>query len=281
MATPNEYQSLRTLAEDVAQAAAELVWDRRSNQGPIDTKSSSADMVTATDRAAEELLVSRILAARPDDSIVGEEGTGVVGTSGFRWVLDPIDGTANFVYGYPGFGVSVAVQHEIAPQAMTTPDVTTVVGVVVDIMHSDTLDGSGDRYSAALGAGATRNGEAISVSGADALEQSLVATGFSFLSERRARQGAALAQILPNIRDIRRQGSAAVDLCSVACGRVDAYFEIGLNEWDLAAGALIAAEAGARVDVSGTDADRFTFAASPQIADALWALLESSGAQQA
>jgi len=263
-----DFTGLRSLAETVARDAANLVWDRRSDHGRIDTKSSSSDMVTATDRAAEELLVSRILAARPHDGIVGEEGTGVEGTSGYRWVLDPIDGTANFVYDYPGFGVSVAVQH----------DETTVAGVVVDIMHSDTLSGQGDLYSAALGAGATRNGEPIATSNATEVSDGLVATGFSFIADRRAKQAAALAHILPKVRDIRRQGSAALDLCSVACGRVDAYFEIGLNEWDLAAGALIAAESGAIVRLTGEGTDRFTFAAAPGVTDRLWTVLESAGA---
>lgn len=270
-----DHGELRTMAEDLATEAGALVLDRLGSLMETDTKSSSADLVTEVDRAAEALIVERILAARPNDSIVGEEGTGISGSSDIAWVIDPIDGTTNFVYNYPGFGVSVAVQQ----------DGTTVAGAVIDLLHnSPNPDGviatTGDLYSAAHGQGASRNGEHISASGASDLAVALVATGFSFLSERRARQAQALVTILPQVRDIRRQGSAAVDLCSVACGRVDAYFEHALNEWDLAAGALIAQEAGAVVRITDVNGVPFTVASAPGIAAALDDVLEQAGAAQ-
>lgn len=273
--TATDVGALRTLAESFARDAGTLILSRVGTLMEMDTKSSSADLVTEVDQAAEDLIVRRIQHARPDDGIVGEEGTGIVGTSGVSWVIDPIDGTTNFVYNYPGFGVSIAVQE----------NGLTVAGAVLDLMHnSPAADGTtgydGDMYSAAMSQGATRNGVAIKASDAADLSVALVATGFSFISDRRRRQAESLMTILPAVRDIRRQGSAAVDLCSVACGRVDAYFEHALNEWDLAAGALIAAEAGATVEVTDVEGVAFTMASAPGIADPLRALLDRAGAAQ-
>lgn len=267
---------LRTLAEKVARAAAELVSRRMGTVMAMETKSSPVDIVTEVDQAAEHLLVEMILAERPDDSIVGEEGTGIEGTSGFTWVLDPIDGTTNFVYNYPGFGVSVAVRKGN----------TTVAGAVVDIMHhtpgtgpESTPEPSGDMYSAALTLGATRNGVAIKCSTLTTMDTALVATGFSFDAKRRGHQAHALTRILPRVRDIRRQGSAAIDLCSVAAGRVDAYFEYGLNDWDLAAGSLIASEAGAKVTVTPVEnGQAFLVASAPGLEPELSTMLENVGA---
>jgi len=267
---------LRSLAEKVARAAADLVSRRVGTVMSMETKSSPVDMVTEVDQAAEHMLVEMILAERPGDSVVGEEGTGVEGTSEFTWVLDPIDGTTNFVYGYPGYSVSVAVRK----------GKTTVAGAVVDIAHhtqgngpGSTPDPSGDLYSAALTMGATRNGLTIRCSDLNALDTALVATGFSFDARRRGYQASTLSRVLPVIRDIRRSGSAAVDLCSVACGRVDAYFEYGLNEWDFAAGALIASEAGAKVTITPVeDGQQFMVASAPGLEPAFSTLLENTGA---
>ncbi len=187
-------------------------------------------MVTEIDRASERQIVDGILAARPHDGVVGEEGTDRLGTSGVRWIIDPLDGTTNYLYSHPGFAVSIGV--EIADEV--------VAGAVFDPLH-DQL------FTATLGGGAFLGGDAIAASAQTDLGATLVATGFGYDSTTRARQAQLLAQVLPHVRDIRRMGAASLDLCSVACGRVDAYYERGLAPWDLAAGALIAAEAGAVV----------------------------------
>ncbi len=230
-----------------------------------DTKSSDIDLVTAIDRASEDLISGRLLDARPDDGMVGEEGTGVVGSSGVDWLVDPIDGTTSFVYGLPGFSVSIAarVDGQVVAGCVIAPAVTT-------------------EYSATRGGGALMNGQAIRCRDSSSLSKALVGTGFSPDHERRARQGRFFAELIPQIRDIRRMGSAAVDLCAVASGQLDAYFEVGLSIWDYAAGALIAAEAGAITIVEHDDAsDRaFVVAAAPGIADSLVALLRNQKADK-
>jgi myo-inositol-1(or 4)-monophosphatase len=255
---------LLRLAEDIAVEAGALLragLDRAREQ--VGTKSTGTDMVTEMDRAAEALIVERLLAARPDDGILGEEGTDRPGTSGLRWVVDPLDGTTNYLYALPGFAVSIAVELDGTP----------IAGVVYDVVRDE-------RFAATRGGGATRNGASIGVSGETRLPHALVATGFSYDSERRRAQAEVLVQVLPRIRDVRRFGAAAVDLCSVACGRVDAYWERGLAPWDLAAGGLIAAEAGAVVtDVDGSPAIAAAVgAAAPGIAEELRAPLAHSRA---
>ena len=232
----------------------------------VDTKTTSTDMVTEMDRAAEALIVERLLHARPDDGILGEEGTDHAGTSGVRWVVDPLDGTTNYLYALPGFAVSIGAEL----------DGTVVAGAVYDVVRDEL-------FAATLGGGATRNGSPIRVSTATDLALALVGTGFSYDAERRRRQAAVLVEVLPHIRDVRRFGAAAVDLCSVACGRVDAYYERGLAPWDLAAGGLIAAEAGAVVtDLrGGPPRDGSVLAAGPGVAEALLALLQRAGAADA
>ena len=171
--------------------------------------------------------MARILDARPDDAVLAEEGAGVAGTSGVRWLVDPIDGTTNFVYGHPGFSVSIGVEVDNRP----------VAGVVVDPLL-------GDEFCAAHGQGTTRNGRPVWVSSVGDPAAALVATGFAYNSERRRLQAEALATILPRVRDVRRVGGAALDLASVSCGRVDAYFEWGLSPWDCSAGSVLVTEAG-------------------------------------
>jgi myo-inositol-1(or 4)-monophosphatase len=158
-------------------------------------------------------------------------GSDTPGTSGYRWIVDPIDGTTNYLYGHPGFAVSIACER----------DGETIAGVVFDPIH-DQL------FAATRGGGATLNSEPIRCSEETDISRALIATGFSYDAERRREQGQVIARVIGEIRDIRRMGAAAVDLCSVACGRVDAYFERGLNAWDLAAGELIAREAGAVIE---------------------------------
>jgi myo-inositol-1(or 4)-monophosphatase len=246
-----------------ADAAALLVDGLQRARTTVDTKSTGTDMVTEMDRASERLLVDGILAARPDDGVLGEEGTDRAGTSGVRWVLDPLDGTTNYLYGHAGFAVSIGVQ----------VDGRSIAGVVHDPLQ-------GDVFTATLGGGASRNGRPIRVSQESVLGHALVATGFSYVPSRRRRQAEVLEQVLPSIRDIRRMGAAAVDLCSVACGRVDAYFERGLHPWDHAAGALIAREAGALVGHldGGQEREDFILAAPPDLWEPLQELLRRVGA---
>lgn len=191
-------------------------------------KSSDTDLVTEMDAAAEQLIVSAIETHRPDDGILGEEGTSRPGTSGVRWVIDPIDGTTNYVYRHPLFCVSIGVE----------VNGVGVAGAVCAPMLGDT-------YTGRLGGGAFRNGQPISVSAETELGKALVGTGFAYLSEYRAHQGRRLAGLAAQIRDLRRGGSAALDLCFLADGRLDAYYEDGLNPWDECAGLVIATEAGA------------------------------------
>ena len=255
---------LLALATNLAASAAALLLDGLDmGRSEVSTKSSPTDMVTEMDRASEALIVAGIRAARPDDGIVGEEGADQAGTSGVRWLVDPIDGTTNYLYGFPGFAVSIAA--ELHGEV--------VVGVVHDPVHREV-------FQAATTGGATRNGEPIHTSTKVDLSTALVGTGFSYEPQRRLRQANVLAQVLPHVRDIRRLGAASVDLCSVACGRLDAYYERGLGPWDLAAGVLIAHEAGATVgDLAGGPASGdFTLAASTGLFEPLRALLDTAGA---
>jgi fructose-1,6-bisphosphatase/inositol monophosphatase family enzyme len=258
---------LLELARGLATEAGELLYDA---VGQLDlgivTKTTATDLVTDLDRAVERLLVDGLLAVRPDDGVLGEEGSDRAGTSGVRWIIDPVDGTTNFVYGYPGFNVSVAAE----------VDGQIVAGCVVDPLHRDV-------FCATLGGGATRNDLAISCRDTTDLSTALVGTGFSYDPERRRRQAVVLTHVLPEVRDIRRQGAAAVDLCWVACGRLDAFYERGLQPWDHAAGGLIATEAGARVeDLDGNPTSfEFTIAAPPQLFEPLRQLVERAGARGA
>jgi len=262
-----EPAELRALAEELARAAGELALAGRRAHGigtPVgyDTKSSATDPVTEYDRAAEELLVHTLRARRPTDSIVGEEGAAHQGTSGLVWQLDPIDGTANFVYDLPSWSTSVGVE---------AVDGTRLAGAVY-VPVTDEL------FSAARGAGATLDGRPLRVSSADTLSRALIATGFGYRPEARVRQGRRLAALLGRVRDVRRSGSAAVDLCRVASGRVDGYYEEHLNSWDVAAGLLIATEAGAAAsdfDGGPPDAGEVVVCA-PGLHDALLAALRDA-----
>lgn len=265
--TPTGADALLRLAVEVGEEAAALLLDGLHRQRTlVATKSSSTDMVTEMDRRSEALIVERLLAARPDDGLLGEEGAERTGTSGVTWVIDPLDGTTNYLYGHPGFSVSIA--------AVT--DAGTLAAAVVDPIHRET-------WTATSGDGARCNGAALSGPAPGPLGEVLLATGFSYDPARRARQGAVLAAVLPQVRDVRRGGAAAVDLCWVAGGRVDAFYERGLAPWDLAAGALIAAEAGARVaDLDGAVAGGDgVLAAHPDRFDGLAACLLAAGAAQA
>jgi myo-inositol-1(or 4)-monophosphatase len=227
---------LLALAVDTAREAAALVARGRvSAREHVDVKSSPVDVVTAVDEASERLVVARLLEARPDDGVLGEEGAAATGSSAVRWVVDPIDGTVNFLYGLPAYAVSIAAEVDGVVRA----------GVVLNVA-------TGELFTATAGGGAALalpggGPERLAVSRPPSLEQALVATGFGYRAELRRAQGKAVADLLPRVRDIRRFGSSALDLCSLAAGRVDAFYELGLNPWDHAAGGLIATEAGATV----------------------------------
>jgi myo-inositol-1(or 4)-monophosphatase len=252
---------LLSLAERLAREAGTRVrLARQAGITEIGTKSTGTDMVTEHDRAAERLIVGGLRAARPGDAIVGEEGTSEAGASGIAWLVDPIDGTTNFLYGLPGYAVSIAAADRHGP----------LVGVVY-VPSFDEL------YAAVRGLGARCNDTPIRCRPTTELATALLATGFGYDHERRTRQAAVLQHVLGQVRDIRRFGSAANDLCMVAAGRVDAYFEEGLQPWDLAAGELIAREAGAVT--SGLEGGAVTtIAAPPGIYDALRRLLTEGGA---
>jgi myo-inositol-1(or 4)-monophosphatase len=262
---PPDPGALLDLAAATARQAADLLLEgARHQRSTVETKSSATDMVTEMDRASEQLIVTTLLAARPDDGILGEEGSDREGTSGVRWVIDPLDGTTNYLYGHPGWAVSIAAEEVGGP---------VLAGAVLDAVHDEL-------FTATLGGGARRDGRPIQPTGEADLARALVATGFGYAPERRLAQAEVLVKLLPRIRDIRRMGAAAVDLCSVACGRVDAFFERGLSWWDLAAGSLIAREAGAVVSSldGGPVAAGSVFAAAKGISTPLRELLGALGA---
>jgi myo-inositol-1(or 4)-monophosphatase len=255
---------LLALAERLAREAGALIHaGRLGGVTDVDTKTTGTAMVTEFDRAAEAQIVGTLRRERPGDAIVGEEGTQDRGTTGITWLVDPIDGTTNFLYGLPGYAVSVAASDERGP--------------LVAAVAVPTFD---EIFTAVRGGGAACNGQPIHVSGQRVLGEALVATGFSYAAEHRHRQAEVLVQLLPRVRDIRRFGAASVDLCFVAAGRVDAYFEHGLQPWDSAAGLLVAAEAGARLGDLRGGAVRpdEVLAATPGVFDDLARLLLDAGA---
>jgi fructose-1,6-bisphosphatase/inositol monophosphatase family enzyme len=226
---PADPIDLVRLAERLARTVGqEIVRRRADGLVEVTTKSSTTDMVTEVDRAAEHLIVEALREARPADGIIGEEGAARDGTSGIRWLVDPIDGTTNFLYGLPGWAVSIAAVDDDGP----------VAGAV-------SVPTFAELFSGARGHGAHLDGRVIHCSAKADLATALVGTGFSYQRERRVDQGAIMAALLPHVRDVRRFGAASVDLCSVAAGRLDVYYEEGLAPWDLAAGEVIAREAGA------------------------------------
>jgi myo-inositol-1(or 4)-monophosphatase len=223
-------KELLDIAQRVVRHAAIVHHSTPRNALGVDTKQSSTDLVTSVDRRTEELLVAAIRDARPDDGILGEEGSNTAGTSGVQWIIDPLDGTTNFVYGYPAHSVAIGIEFDDRP----------VAGVVYDTYHERL-------YSALAGIGAWCDDTAVAVTSQSDLSLALVGTGFLPLREVRAHQGAILQRLLPHIRDIRRSGCPSLDLCAVASGAMDAYYEYGLGRWDIAGGAVIAGAAGATI----------------------------------
>lgn len=261
-------EELKTELLDVAleaagRAGALLRDGRPADLAVASTKTSPIDVVTEMDIAAEKLITGILGERRPEDGLLGEEGSESAGTSGVRWVIDPLDGTVNYLYGLPTWGVSIAAEYRGE----------TVAGVVAAPMRGET-------YHAVLGRGAWLGGVRLACRPAAPLDQALIGTGFAYVQSRRAHQADVAQRIIPLVRDVRRGGSAAIDLCDVAAGRLDGYWERGLNPWDLAAGELIAREAGA---VTGgrpgeLASGELALAATPAVFASLAPLLEEAGA---
>jgi myo-inositol-1(or 4)-monophosphatase len=262
-AAPDELRELLALASDLALQAGRIHADGRRTVLTIETKSSPTDVVSQVDKEAESLIVNRLRSERPDDGLLAEEGSLRDGTSGVRWLVDPLDGTTNYVYGYPAYAVSIAAEQ----------DGRAVVGVVLD-------SSSGRLYQAVLGHGAVCDGRPVCARELDDISRALVATGFSYDAAQRTQQGAVIAAALGRIRDIRRGGTAALDLCHIAAGEVDAYWELDLSPWDYAAGTLIAREAGAAVEHLAAAHGRgpAVVAAHPTLMPAFLDLLTETGA---
>jgi myo-inositol-1(or 4)-monophosphatase len=257
-----DVDALRALAARLAEDAGALLLDRLPHVRTVTSKSTPTDVVSEVDRAAEDLIVAALRRERPDDAVLGEEGSFETGTTGLRWVVDPLDGTVNYLYRAASFAVSVGVEDDAGGLA----------GAVRDPQRRET-------YAAARGRGATLNAEPLRANPVTDLAHALVATGFSYAAGDRAWQARVLTGVLPYVRDIRRHGSAALDICAVASGRVDAYYELGPAPWDRAAGAVVATEAGAFYDVrTAPDGRDLTVVAAPGIADAFVTLLTDAGA---
>ena len=265
--------ALLDLARSIAVEAGEFALAARRAGGTgvevAATKSTPTDIVTATDRETEALIRERILAARPDDGILGEEHDSRVGTSGVSWVVDPIDGTVNFLYGIPAWTVSIAV---VAGE----PDPGSWRGLAGVVVNPTT----GEVFTASDGGGAWLGDQRLHVNTGVPLGRALVGTGFGYSSDVRRAQAQVLLGMLPQVRDIRRIGSAALDLGLLAAGRLDAFYERGLNPWDHAAGGIIAREAGAMVGgrEGGRESAELFIAAAPGLYEELAAALEAAGA---
>jgi myo-inositol-1(or 4)-monophosphatase len=259
-APPALWTELGELAVELARGAGQRILADRQHSFAVATKSTPTDLVTEVDRAVEHWLRTQIATLRPIDAVLGEEVGRRSGTSSVRWVLDPIDGTVNFALDLPQYAVSVAAE---------------VAGTVVaGCVHNPA---SGEFFHAVRGAGAWLGERRLTGPREVPLERAVVGTGFSYDADRRARQGAVVAALLPRIADIRRAGSASLDLCAVAAGRLDAYFEAGLNVWDWSAGLLIATEAGCVGSGlrSQPVSARMTAVAGPSLAEAFFAALEA------
>jgi myo-inositol-1(or 4)-monophosphatase len=226
-----DHAELLEAASHAAREAGKLLLDRfQAPAHGVETKSTPTDLVSDADRDAEKLILEIVGARRPDDGVVAEEGGGKKSRSGYRWIVDPLDGTVNFLYGIPIWGVSIAVEDDD--------------GAVIGVIHDPNLN---DMFTATRGSGAQLNTRPIRVSRETDLSQALIGTGFSYDARIRAAQAEVVHRVLPQVRDVRRAGSAALDLASLACGRLDAFYEAHMEVWDRAAGVLIATEAGATV----------------------------------
>jgi myo-inositol-1(or 4)-monophosphatase len=260
---PRDLRDLLALAQDLAREAGRVHAEGRDEGLRVSTKSSPTDLVSQVDQRVERLILQRLQAERPDDALLAEEGSLMDGSSGVRWVVDPLDGTTNYIYDYPSFAASIGVE----------VDGEAAVGVILD-------SASGRLFSAVAGFGAECDGRQVRAREPQDLARALVATGFSYDAAQRERQGAVIAALIGKVRDIRRGGAAAVDLCHVAAGRVDAYWELDTSPWDYTAGVLIAREAGAAVELRPAAHGRgpAVVAAHPALMPALLELLTEAGA---
>ncbi len=255
-------QELHELALAIASSTAAGISERRRRPLSVETKSSTTDLVTDLDRWAEHNIVSQIDEVRPGDGLVGEEGARRGSTTGVTWVIDPIDGTTNFVYGYPASAVSIAAVDADGA----------VAGAVAVI-------GAPEVFHACRGGGAFQGSDPIAASQPADLADALVATGFGYSGVQRRSQAEAMSRVIGEVRDIRRSGSAALDLCLTASGALDGFYEVGLNRWDIAAGELLVREAGGRMLLDEREGDRYAVvAASSSIFESLVALLEMARA---
>ena len=241
------YAELLELARKVGLDAGALLMERPP-AFEIESKSTAIDIATQMDKKAEKFIMESLLAARPDDGIIGEEGSSVESKSGITWVIDPLDGTVNYFYGLPGWNVSIAAKDKD--------------GSVVGVVTAPTINST---WWATRGGGAFYNGHQIHCNDPIAVDRALIATGFQYDVAHRTTQMTDLAKLVPLVRDLRRNGAAAVDLCHVAMGALDGYYEAGLKEWDWAAGALVATEAGATFKHYGQGAMRISMAAGPSL----------------
>jgi myo-inositol-1(or 4)-monophosphatase len=241
------HEDLLELAKKVGAEAAALLMDRPP-AFEIEEKTTAIDIVTQMDKKAETFIVQSILAARPDDGMIGEEGADIESTSGITWVIDPLDGTVNYFYGLPGWNVSIAAKDRD--------------GSVVGVVTAPTINST---WWASRGGGAFFNGSKIKTNEPVAFNRAFIGTGFQYDVAHRGRQIENVGRMLPLIRDMRRNGAAAVDICSVAMGALDAYFEDGLKEWDWAAASLVATEAGAKFGLYGQAPYMTTLAAGPTL----------------
>jgi myo-inositol-1(or 4)-monophosphatase len=249
------YAELLELARKVGHDAGALLMERPP-AFEIESKSTAIDIATQMDKKAEKFIMESLLAARPDDGIIGEEGSSVASKSGITWVIDPLDGTVNYFYGLPGWNVSIAAKDKD--------------GSVVGVVTAPTINST---WWATRGGGAFYNGHQIHCNDPIAIDRALIATGFQYDVAHRTTQMTDLAKLVPLVRDLRRNGAAAVDLCHVAMGALDGYYEAGLKEWDWAAGGLVATEAGARFVQYGQEPLRTTLAAGPTLHGHLASLL--------
>ena len=241
------YAELLELAQKVGLDAGALLMDRPP-AFEIESKSTAIDIATQMDKKAEKFIVESLLAARPDDGIIGEEGSAVESKSGITWVIDPLDGTVNYFYGLPGWNVSIAAKDKD--------------GSIVGVVTAPTINST---WWATRGGGAFYNGHQIHCNDPITLDRSLIATGFQYDVSHRITQLEDFSKLVPIVRDLRRNGAAAVDLCHVAMGALDGYYEAGLKEWDWAAGALVATEAGTSFKHYGQGPMRISMAAGPSL----------------
>jgi myo-inositol-1(or 4)-monophosphatase len=253
--------ALLDLAVRAAHAAGELLLARFGGpQSGVDEKSSSTDMVSDADRDSERVLLDAIRTARPDDGLIAEESGHQPGTTGLVWVVDPLDGTTNYLYGIPAWSVSIACRDG--------------EGGLAAVVHDPSM---GETFTALRGSGAFLNGTPVRTTGLADITRALVGTGFGYTSGRRALQAAALGHVLPHVRDVRRAGSAALDLAWVACGRLDGFYEAGIRDWDRAAGLVLVSEAGGMTGIldPGLDGADCVVAAGARLYDPLCALVRS------